>query len=110
MTGLVTSRPPEAARVKPENPEGVNMTAKTNRHVALASDPARRRTLAEVRTALERNTGLSPTRLRDLRSAVMRVASLLGNVPARIAFDLPTIAAGLAAINPVAAGMTPKRF
>ena len=59
---------------------------------------------------MERNTALSPTRLRDLRSAVIRVADLLGNVPARIALDLPTIAARLAAISPVAAGMTPKRF
>jgi integrase len=86
------------------------MTANTNRHAAPASDPARRRTLAEVRVALERNTGLSPTRLRDLRSAVMRVAGLLGNVPAGIALDLPALAARLAAISPVAAGMTPKRF
>ena len=60
--------------------------------------------------AVERNTALSPTRLRDLRSSVIRVADLLGNVPARIALDLPTIAARLAAISPVAAGMTPKRF
>jgi integrase len=48
--------------------------------------------------------------LRDLRSAVTRVADLLGNVPARIALDLPTISARLAAISPVAAGMTTKRF
>jgi integrase len=63
-----------------------------------------------VLAAVERNSVLSPTRLRDLRSAVIRVADLLGNVPARIALDLPTIAARLAAISPVAAGMTPKRF
>jgi integrase len=86
------------------------MIAKTERHAAPASGPAWRRTLAEVLAALERNTALSPTRLRDLRSAVLRVAGLLGNVPDRIALDLPTIAAGLAAISPVAAGMTPKRF
>jgi integrase len=86
------------------------MTAKSSRHTAPVSDRTARKTLAEVLAALERNTALSPTRLRDLRSAVMRVAGLLGNVPARIVFDLPTIAAGLAVISPVAAGMTPKRF
>jgi integrase len=86
------------------------MIAKSNRHPAPVSDRAARKTLAEVLAALERNTALSPTRLRDLRSAVLRVAGLLGNVPARIALDLPTIAGGLAAIRPGAAGMTPKRF
>ena len=40
----------------------------------------------------------------------MRVADLLGNVPGRIALDLPTIATSLAAVSPVAAGMTTKRF
>ena len=60
--------------------------------------------------AVDRSTALSPTRLRDLRSAVMRVANLLGNVPGRIALDLPAIATSLAAVSPVAAGMTTKRF
>jgi hypothetical protein len=59
---------------------------------------------------VERSTTLSPTRLRDLRSAVIRVADLLANFPGRIALDLPTISARLAAISPVAAGMTTKRF
>jgi integrase len=86
------------------------MAAKSSRHISPVSDRAARKTLAEVLAALEQNTGLSPTRLRDQRSAVLRVAGLLGNVPAGIALDLPTIAAGLAAISPVAAGMTPKRF
>ncbi|HEX5865361.1 MAG TPA: hypothetical protein VF014_14085 [Casimicrobiaceae bacterium] len=86
------------------------MTTKTESKATSAHGLALRRTLADVLAAVERNTALSPTRLRDLRSSVIRVADLLGNVPAGIALDLPTIAARLAAISPVAAGMTPKRF
>ena len=86
------------------------MTTKTESKAPSAQGLALRKTLADVLAAVERNTALSPTRLRDLRSSVIRVADLLGNVPARIALDLPTIAARLAAISPVAAGMTPKRF
>ena len=86
------------------------MTTKTNSRATSAHGLALRKTLADVLAAVERNAALSPTRLRDLRSSVMRVGDLLGNVPARIALDLPTIASRLAAISPVAAGMTPKRF
>jgi integrase len=68
------------------------------------------KTLGDVLAVVERSTTLSPTRLRDLRSAAIRVADLLGNVPGRIALDLPMISARLAAINTVAAGMTTKRF
>jgi integrase len=86
------------------------MTTKTDSKATSAHDLALRKSLADVLAAVERNTALSPTRLRDLRSSVIRVADLLGNVPARVALELPTIAARLAAISPVAAGMTPKRF
>ena len=67
-------------------------------------------TLAHVVLGLGRPGELSATRLRDLRSAVRRVAALLGNEPAAIAVDMRAIAAGLAAINPVAAGLTSKRM
>ena len=83
---------------------------KTQSEALPAYDPAPRKTLADVLAAVDRSTALSPTRLRDLRSAVMRVANLLGNVPGRIALDLPAIATSLAAVSPVAAGMTTKRF
>jgi integrase len=63
-----------------------------------------------VLVAVEQSTTLSPTRSRDLRSAVIRIADLLGNVPGRIALDLPTISARLATINTVATGMATKRF
>ena len=52
----------------------------------------------------------SATRLRDLRSAVKRVAHLLGNEPAAIPLDMDAIRGGLRAISPLAVGMTAKRF
>ena len=67
------------------------MTSETHSGALPAHDPARRVTVAHVLAAVDQSTALSPTRLRDLRSAVMRVASLLGNVPGRIALDLPAI-------------------
>jgi hypothetical protein len=67
-------------------------------------------TLATVLTALAQNEDLSPTRRRDLISAVKRVADLLSQEPAAIPVDMPAISAGLAAVNPVALGITPKRF
>ena len=113
MSASVTPCSPETSRVHQKNPEReMTMTSKTKtQSEALpAYDPALRKTLAHVLAAVDRSTALSPTRLRDLRSAVMRVANLLGNVPGRIALDLPAIATSLAAISPVAAGMTTKRF
>jgi integrase len=67
-------------------------------------------TLATLLGALERNEQLSPTRRRDLISAVNRVADLLGQEPAAIPLDMAAISAGLAGVNPVAAGMTAKRM
>jgi integrase len=72
-----------------------------------AEEPA---TLAAVLIALEQNVELFGTRLRDLRSAVKRVAHLLDQEPAAVGLDLPEINARLGAINPVAVGMTAKRF
>ncbi len=67
-------------------------------------------TLATVLAALEQPGGLSTTRLRDLRSAVKRVADLLGDEPAGIPLDLGAIGSKLTAISPIAASMTAKRF
>jgi integrase len=53
---------------------------------------------------------LAPNRRRDLRSAVTRVAKLLGDAPARIGLDLPVLGARLAAFSPIAVGLTPKSF
>ena len=67
-------------------------------------------TLATVLAALDRSGKLSATRKRDLRSAVTRVADLLGDEPAGIVLDLPVISSRLNTINPVALGFTAKRF
>ncbi len=67
-------------------------------------------TLQEVLNAVEGNEALSVTRSRDLRSAVKRVAGLLGDDPTRIPLDLPTLSIKLAAVNPVFAGLTNKTF
>jgi integrase len=67
-------------------------------------------TLATLLAALESPSGLSETRRRDLRSAVKRVAHLLGNTPAAIPLAIDTIREGLGGVNPIAVGMTPKRF
>jgi integrase len=81
--------------------------AKSQSSGSAASPPP---SLATVLTALQTPSGLSETRLRDLRSAVKRVAELLGNVPAAIPLVMEKVQAGLGAVNPVAIGMTPKRF
>jgi hypothetical protein len=50
-------------------------------------------TLQDVLNAVEGRESLSVTRRRDLRSAVKRVASLLGDDPGRIPLDLPVLSA-----------------
>src|SRR5262245_1603049 len=67
-------------------------------------------TLATVLAALERPGMLAATRLRDLRSAVKRVADLLGNEPAGIPLDIEAISIRLGAISPLTVGMTAKRL
>ena len=82
-----------------------NPKRKTPPQAAASAQPV---TLASLLAGLERPGGVSGTRLRDLKSAVKRVAALLGNEPAAIALDMGAISTGLAAINPVAAGLTAK--
>jgi integrase len=72
--------------------------------------PAGPLTLAGVLAALERQGNLSTTRQRDLVSGVKRVAILLEQEPAAVPLDLAAISARLAAVNPVAVGITNKRF
>lgn len=81
---------------KPASKEGSASAAQTN--------------LAEVLVALEKNTALSDTRLRDLRSSINRVARLLNDKPAHIRLDLPAISAKLAVCMPAAAGLRTKTF
>jgi integrase len=72
--------------------------------------PAKPVTLAGLLAALERHGKLSATRRRDLVSAVKRVAILLGDEPAAIPVNMAAISARLAAVNPVAVGLTAKSF
>ena len=65
-------------------------------------------TLEAVLDALEGRRDLAASRLRDLRSAVTRVAKLLSAAPGHIPLELPVISAKLAAINPAAAGFSTK--
>jgi integrase len=67
-------------------------------------------TLQDVVNAVQASDALSATRRRDLRSAVTRVASLLGEDLERIPLDLPALSVKLAAVNPVAEGLTNKSF
>ena len=72
--------------------------------------PVEAMTLAAMLAALDRPGKLSATRLRDLRSAVKRVANLLGDEPAALPLDIAGISARLNTINALAAGMTAKRL
>jgi integrase len=67
-------------------------------------------TLATLDQRLREVTSLSPTRRRDLRSAVTRVAALLQERPETLSLDLALIASRLKSVNAVAAGMTAKRL
>ncbi len=67
-------------------------------------------TLATLLSALERPGKLADDRRRDLRSAVRRVAELVGDEPAAVALDLAAISARLNAIDPLAVGITAKRL
>jgi hypothetical protein len=88
-----------------------NVTNTTNSSIQLGRSVALpAANLAILLAALEDQSGLSESRRRDLRSAVKRVAQLLGNAPAAIPLAMGTIRDGLGAVNPIAVGMTPKRF
>jgi hypothetical protein len=65
-------------------------------------------TLADVIVTLKQDAMIPAIRLRDLCSAVQRVAGLLGEDPARVPLDLPAISTKLASVNPIAAGIGAK--
>jgi integrase len=66
--------------------------------------------LETLLVALDASSDLSDTRRRDLRCAVRRVAELLGNVPAAVPLMMDRIQLGLNEVNPIASGITIKRF
>ena len=67
-------------------------------------------TLGDVLAAVGTQQDLSETRRRDLRSAVNRVAALLGDAPERIPLVMPSISARLAKLSAAAAGVSTKTF
>ena len=81
--------------------------AKSQPSGSAASPPP---SLATVLAALPTPSAPSETRLRDQRSAVKGVAELLGNVPAAILLNMEKIQARLGAVNPIAVGMSIKRY
>src|SRR5260370_25473237 len=111
MSTPVTSCLPETMRGQPEmiptldGPPAIKGDARAAGRPAAA--PA---TLQAVLDALEGRRDLAANRLRDLRSAVTRVAKLLGAAPGHIPLDLPVLSGKLAAINPLAAGLATKTF
>jgi hypothetical protein len=58
--------------------------------------------------ALQHCHELTATRRRDPRSAVVRVAGLLGEAPQAVILDVTLIAAKLAKLDRVATAMSPK--
>jgi integrase len=106
LSTAVHPRPRETEPQAPETrPTPMTKQPQMKRPATRAPAPA---SLAQVIEALEAHNSLSPTRLRDLRSAVNRVAGLLHEEPPAIQLDLPAIASKLATVNPIAEGLTPK--
>ena len=103
-------------RCPPETSPDLSLASRKERVVAIKrkSKPLRRGrqthglTLAEVLIALEEESSLSDTRLRDLNSAVKRVAELLGEEPRAVPLDLSAIGPKLARVNPIAVGISAK--
>jgi len=107
LSAPVIPRPPKTERRSPERKCAMSAKSQSQQKAPTVSSPP---TLATVKGALDELSGLSATRLRDLRSGVSCVAELLGNEPSAIPLAMEKIQVGLAAVNPVTVGMTPKRF
>ena len=88
---------------------GRRSTVLCQRPPYISADPSGP-SLADLELALQTAGQISAVRRRDLRSAVARVAALLGEDPARLRLDLESVAAQLSAVNPVAAGLSAKRL
>jgi integrase len=67
-------------------------------------------TLGDVRDAVQNSAALSPTRRRDLLSAISCFCDLTGKDENAVALDLTAIAGDLGAINPAARGISAKRL
>ena len=67
-------------------------------------------TLGDVRDAVEKAKHLSPTRVRDLNSAITCFCGLIGQAPDGTPLDLALIRDKLNAVNPLANGISRKRL
>jgi len=65
-------------------------------------------TLADVLALVEQRADLKPNRKRELHSAVVRFSKLLREDPAHIPLNIPFLREQLAAINPIAKGISRK--
>ncbi len=68
------------------------------------------RTLADVLGDLDRDTGLSPTRRRDLRSAIRRFCDLVGRDPAGVSASIGEIRSAINSLTAVKAGISTKTW
>ena len=64
--------------------------------------------MADVISQISDDEQLSPTRKRDLISAIKRACHLLGRDPAGLPADIPILKTGLATLNPAQAGLARK--
>jgi integrase len=81
-----------------------------HKHQAARPVPAKSSTLALVLDRLADRPGLSPTRRRDLCSAVRRVAHLLEEIPAAVELNLDVFRMRLKDLGPAPRGLTAKSF
>ena len=82
----------------------------SDRRRPLPAKRAKAPTLGDVRAAVAASADLSAVRVRDFVSAIACFGTLVGEEPEFIPLDLTAIAARLGAVNPVAAGISPKRL
>ena len=66
------------------------------------------RTLADVIAELERDTSLSPTRQRDLKSALRRLCTLIDRPPSRVPASISELRGAINGLNPVQARISAK--
>src|SRR5262249_5976124 len=105
MSNPVTPGPPETAA---DNPKGSRKGSRKENNMSNPYGTGTSPSLADVDREVANKAALWAPRRRDLRSAVSRVAALLGEESAHLPLELEKIAARLATINPVAVGMTAK--
>jgi integrase len=75
-----------------------------------ATGPAEPATLQDVLDRLTNNTALSDSRRRDLRSAIVVYAKIVGETPAAIPMDLASIRKTLDGVVPLQAKVSRKRW